>query len=299
MPFAIPGLLIALRLFMQVLAVWMLRLAYAVTLGLMLRLMASQAGRVPVVGGKLKGALEKADDVIADALGKVAQANERAFAAFTAGLGDATDRVTDALVDLAGSMYTTYDALLHGELPNHTKRATQPIAKRIKDETTVRSARDRAQRRSIDDLGKSTRARDRAEARVRARGIDRLDDRIRDVVLPQVRGLRVAVQGVRSYTARQARALSRRIGRLEAAIGSGVIAAGALAVLSRSFPYWRCTNVKRFNRALCRAPVGALDDLLGLALLSVSSLSIVAFAEEVGEIMEPAADAVHRWIVEE
>lgn len=299
MPAAIPALLIALRLFMQVFAAWMLRLAYAVTLGLLLRLLASKADKVPLIGGKLKRWLTGADMAIADALGRVAQANEIVLSKFFYGLGVVTDQVNDTIVDLAKSMYVTFDAVIHGEIPNHAKRANAPIAKRIKDETGRSAARDRAQRRSIDDLGARSRARDKAEATARARGIDRLQDEIRNVVLPRVRALRGEIADVRGYTARQVRAVSRRVSRLEAALGAGAIAAVGLGVLSRAFPYWRCTNVKAFNRALCRAPVGALDDLLLLALTGVSSLSIVALAEELQDLMDPATEAVHRWIVED
>lgn len=299
MPVAIPALLIALRLFMQVFAVWMLRLAYAVTLGLLLRLLASQAGRVPLIGGKLKKWLTGADMFVADALGKVAQANETVLSGFFHGLGVVVDQTNDTIVDLAKSMYVTFDAVIHGEIPNHAKRANQPIVARVKREADRSRAYDARTSKAIATTGKASVARTKAEARARQAAIARVEHTYTDVVVPDLRGIRTGLANLRGYTARQLRAANRRIGSLERALGAGAIAAIGLGVLSRAFPYWRCTNVRSFNRALCRAPVGALDDLLGLALLSVGSLSIVAFAEEVGELMDPAAEAIHRWIVEE
>jgi hypothetical protein len=60
------------------------------------------------------------------------------------------------------------------------------------------------------------------------------------------------------------RSLRRRMSRVETLVGAGVLTALGLRVLARHLPWYRCTNVNRAMRQLCRTPHHFVDDLLGL-----------------------------------
>ena len=86
------------------------------------------------------------------------------------------------------------------------------------------------------------------------------------------------------YTRRNLRI---RIGRLEQALAAGVVGAVAVAAITRLAPYWQCTNVRRFNRFLCRSPVGGLDALLGI----IAGTALLALALD-PRVLAKAAETV-------
>jgi len=66
----------------------------------------------------------------------------------------------------------------------------------------------------------------------------------------------------------------------------GAVGGIALATLTRVFPWWRCSNVRAFNRQLCRSPLGSLDWLFALAGLAVVALD----PEEIAHLGQDLAD---------
>lgn len=160
--------------------------------------------------------------------------------------------------------------LTHATIPAIVEGATAP-------------ARTRADRRL-----KTLDERQRAEARARAAGIEA---GVRDLTtekLARQHGIDAVRKGSKAYTDSQAgrlqgqiarerayshKVLGGRISWLERLLGVGVIGGIAVAALTRVFPYWQCSNVRRFMRGLCRSPLGSLDWLFALAALAALSLN--------------------------
>lgn len=172
----------------------------------------------------------------------------------------------DAMAELAAATHDAIRNIHVADIPEQVTTATLPLKKGL--ERTNRDAHERARaeakarERGIDRVGRDL----TREQLARERGIDYLNARINSLVLPQIRALDRALDEVIGYTRRT---LARRLSRVEKLVLGGALTAAAVAALTRVFPYWQCTNVRRFNRFLCRLPVGLLDDLLGLALVAL------------------------------
>jgi len=68
--------------------------------------------------------------------------------------------------------------------------------------------------------------------------------------------------------------VNRHYGALLRLVGVGAFAGAVASVLTRIFPYWRCTNVRKVARSICRFPTGLLDALLLDALEAAVVLNI-------------------------
>jgi hypothetical protein len=108
----------------------------------------------------------------------------------------------------------------------------------------------------------------------RLHGIDRL---LRDTVLPRVRATERAIGGViardipglragERALEREALDLRARIGRIEKALGLGLLAGVVYKILARVAPWLFCRNVNQLGRAACGLDSSALNGLLGLLL---------------------------------
>src|SRR5581483_8765425 len=66
-----------------------------------------------------------------------------------------------------------------------------------------------------------------------------------------------------------------RLRRVERLVLGGALTGAVIAVLTRQMPWYRCRNVQRFMRGVCRSPFGSLDWLFALAALVVVALDPV------------------------
>jgi hypothetical protein len=288
-PAALPALIIALRAFLAIFGAWLMRLAWGVTLGLLLRGLANEAGHVPLIGGRLRGWVLAADNAVNDAIGQYAYANERLLAEFFDASATLTDWVGDAIAFQAAATYHAFDALIHGHLPQAIRARSKPLSDTVDAVARRERADSRAAAKGIDDLGARSRAFERAqEARFRA-GIDRIEARLRDNVMPRLDAVERTASAERARVSRRFKADEGSLARLWKAVFGGVVAATALGVLTRYFPYWRCANVRRFNRNLCRSPVGATDALFALLafqLVAVDPKEVVRESQRIAEALE-------------
>ena len=189
-------------------------------------------------------------------------------------LGDGWDHVADSI-----------GALVHHTVPTLIHKITAPIDAR------ARAALHTAYR-SISLI----RELDHRMARL-LHGIDRL---LRDTVIPRIRSTErslghVITRDIPALRRREA-ALERevygdlraRLGRIEKALGLGVLAAVVYKVLARVAPWLFCRNVNKVGRAVCGLNPETLNSLLALALgtLVITDLrSLVQAAEAIeGEI---------------
>jgi len=256
------------------------------TFGAFLRRLAEMVDDIWLVGGKLADAFLSSDHWVQAQIAKGIVATEQATARTWGALTWVARETGDAMVAFGSDVYAAIAGLVDGEIPAQVGAATKPIDTRLDqvNRRTSSQARAEAQARSrgIDAVGRDL----TAEARTRSRGIDAVNERITSVVMPRIRALDQGLADVWGFTRRNLRV---RIGRLEALLAAGTIGAVAVAALTRVFPYWQCSNVRGFNRALCRMGVPYLNGLLGLiagtALLALA-LDPRPLAKAAGTITE-------------
>lgn len=245
---------------------------YDYTLGAVLRGAARIFGSgIPLVGRIIGYPFAKADHFIQEAISVGLKHNHEAIAELFHSLTWLVRETYNAMVALGVATYEAVDDLITHEIPGQVKARTIPLGRDIRAEGVARralavtmgaalAAQEAALERELADLFGRAR-----------RGIDALRRHdIRRAAWIAAGGLAIAL-GVRSLINRGVNAKIREIlGR----IAIPAIGAIALSFVLRISPWLRCSNVRNFNRALCRLPVGFLNDLLGLgvALIALSDL---------------------------
>lgn len=268
---------------------------YRYTLGALILKLADMVDDIWVVGDDLAAALEKLDNIILKAISAGLAGLEQTAGKVWSAMAWSIRATGDALVELGEAGHAMGEAIVGAVIPNAIADATRPIDSRL-DRTRVDAnerarAEARARARGIDRVARDL----TAESRARSRGIDDVRGFVAGVVVPRVNGLTRELDALRGWAHG---ALQGRVGALERYLAAGAIGAAAIAAITRVFPYWQCTNVRRFNRALCRSPVGAIDDLLGLAFLAIGPLSLVGFAEQLQEVMDVGEAGVRYFVTE-
>ena len=266
---------------------WGLKYGYAYTLGALLRKLADSTRGIRWIGGRIATTFESMDSFVQARIADGIDTVEASAARLWDGLAWIVRETADALVAYAQDVHDAIAGLADAEIPKQVRTVTQPIVQRITNTIRVDDTRWRAEAltrsRGIDQLNRDL----TAESLARERGIDRLENLLAELVLPRVRAAEQAVADVVGFTRRNLRV---RVSNLERAAAAGTVGAIAIAAMTRVFPYWRCTNVRRFNRSLCRMPVGLLDDLLGagLAALVLSDVCrIGTMTRQVAELAQP------------
>ena len=243
---------------------------------------------VPLIG-KVGGANFRAlSDKLEASIAALAHRFEDRVGGFFHGLNTLVHSTYSTMEYGFSQVALAFHNLTHATIPAIVEGATAP-------------ARTRADRRfnSLD-------ARQRAEARARAAGIEA---GVRDLTtekLARQRGIDAVRKGSKAYTDTQAgrlqgqiarerayshKVLSGRISWLERLLGVGVIGGIAAAVLTRLFPYWQCSNVRRFNKRLCNSPLGSLDWLFAIAgatTLILDPDEVIRIGTEAEKLMEGA-----------
>lgn len=266
---------------------------YSSTFGAFIRRLADMVEDIWVVGGKLSDALNAMDHFVQSRMGDAIAGLEYSSSQTWGAMTWVVKEAGDALTSFGADVHAAIDGLIHGEVPAQIDARTRPITDRQSKSNAAIDSRVRAEAqaraRGIDAVQRDV----TTEARARERGIDAIDTRLSTQVLPRIRSLETGLRDVVGYTRRT---LSRRLSRVEQLVLGGAITAGALAVLTRYFPYFQCTNVRGFNRALCRAPIGAIDDLFGLAFALVAVMNLDVFIRELQAITAFTSEAVADWV---
>lgn len=272
---------------------------YQWTLGALLAEIADALHKVPLVGKRLARAVDGINDRVLDTIGKAIIGSETAAAKFFHGLAWVWTETIDSIAMLAGATYEAVAGLRDGDIPRVVRERTTVIEHDVQRIDTRTRAREKAIQAAaatgIDRLQRDL----AAEKLAREKGIDAVQAQVDARLDAMQDAAERAVADAKAWAARKVGGLTGRLDTLTHVVGAGAVAATALRVLDRSFPWYKCRNVRDFNRMLCRAPVGGLDDLLGLALVAVGPISIVAFARELQGLMGIAATAIHEWVIEE
>jgi hypothetical protein len=268
---------------------------YRYTLGALILKLADMVDDIWLVGDDLADALEKLDHIIMQSISNGLAGLESAASSVWSAIAWTIRATGDAIVDVAAAGLQVQAALVGAIIPEAIEARTGPLT------IAVSRSNAAANRRAIAEAHARAAGIDRlnrdltAEELARQRGIDAISSRLDRLVIPRVNGLSRGLDALREWTHG---ALQHRIGRLEKALAAGAIGAVAIAAITRVFPYWQCTNVRRFNRLLCRSPIGALDDLFALAFLAIGPLSLVGFAQQLQEVMDLGSSGVRYFVTE-
>ena len=271
--------------------VWGTLYAYDYTLGAFLREIADATRGIRWIGGKIASAFEAIDQKIQEALGDGLSALETAAATLWDALAYVVRETGDALVAYAADIHDAIHGLIAGEIPTQIGAKTKPLTDRLSGSIAGTDARLRAEalarQRGIDATSRDL----TAEALARERGIDRINTRLGEFVIPRIRAIEQGLSDVIGYTRRN---LNIRLRTLEKALAAGTLGAIAVAAVTRVFPYWQCTNVRAFNRALCRSPIGSLGWLFGIAALTAVALNPEEIAELGQDLTRGLSDILER-----
>lgn len=248
--------------------------AYDYTLGALLHTLATALDfKVWRFNVRLGGAFDAVDHRMRDAIAAGIQGLEYTLGRFWHGLAWIARENADAVAAFANDVADAFDGLVNGEIPQQIVTHTRTIVKSVAANAHAADVRIRQGEaiiyRGIDQLRRDL----THEAQTAVRGIDDLRRLVTGVVMPDVRALDHTVDDVVGFTRKN---LARRLTRVEQMVLGGAIVGAALATLTRYFPYWQCANVRGFNRALCRAPVGLPTELFAFLL---AAGSIAGFRE--------------------
>jgi hypothetical protein len=257
---------------------------YIHTLGALLQAIAS-AGKFGVWKIKINvgGPAEKLNNRIKRELGNWILANEQALGLWWHANKQVAEWTYDGIVSFGHAVHSTIAGVVYGEIPAQVHASTRPLSTRAGRIDAAGRARDRAEAKARSRGIAAEHDYVTGRAKVAERGIDDVRSTIRTNVIPRIRANERALARERAYTHR---GLSRRLSRLEKWLAAGVIGGVAIAALTRVFPYWQCSNVRRFLRGVCRSPLGALDWLFALAALVVVALDPAAMARAGEELVD-------------
>lgn len=276
--------------------IWGMRSLYMQTFGALLQELAKLLRRIPFgVGGSIAKGVDAINDRVQAAMATAQSwANKGAALAwhqFTLIVAYTAETISD----LAHATESALGGLITAVIPNAVGAGTKPL----RGQLAVIRAQLKALGRDLEH--RLTRRAQAIEAELDQRfglareGIDAVRGSLSARIAHAVRVLQGDIAALRGYAHRT---LNRRLTRVEKALGATVLGGIAIAAMTRVFPYWQCTNVRRFNRLLCRSPFGALDDLLGLALLAFGPLSLHQFASELQGIMGEVSDGIDYFVNE-
>jgi hypothetical protein len=292
MPFAIPelaGIVILFSLFALYIALLGLNYGYSYTIGAVLRGL-FLALNFSLLGHKISlgGPFDSLDHWIRGKIATGLDSVETTMGRFYHELGDLTRATYETLAWFAETSAQALHNLTHSTIPGLIDGKVAPVRTRTEKAAKAQDARTRREARTR-AAGIEAGVRDlRAEQLARQRGIDRINK----AELPRIRARVKADEGIISRERAYAhRVLNKRLSLLERLLGVGAIGGIAAAVLTRLFPYWQCSNVRRFNKNLCRSPLGSLDWLFGLAgaaTLVLDPNEVIKVGTEVEHLMDRA-----------
>jgi hypothetical protein len=125
-----------------------------------------------------------------------------------------------------------------------------------------------------------------AEKLARERGIDATDAKVAGRIAGVEDRVGDALAGVRSWAGARLGALDARVAGVTGMLAAGALTAAAVRALDLRFPWYKCSNVRRFNRALCRGDAGLLSGLAALGALGVVAVDPRAVARAGQEVVD-------------
>lgn len=272
-----------------------LKNGYYHSLGALLHYLADELRHVRFVGGFLAGKLDAINHKVEQALASGLAGAETVVGKWWYFQKEIAQAAWDATTWLATSTLDGFTNLTESTIPHVTKIAVAPVVANVGDlKRTLRAEVARLENQLVRKANALARQLESDFGRA-WRGIDH----IQRVELRRLwRGVHSVEADVAGLEHAVGRVIPHRLSRLEKLLGAGAIGGAAIYAMTRVFPYWQCSNVKRFMRNVCRADAGLFDDLFGLALLFLGPLSIVDFARQLQGITGDVAAGVDYFVHE-
>lgn len=235
------------------------RFAYYYSLGAVLRGAARLVGGIPLIGSLLSSPFDAVDHAVLEAVGRGILATEWLLAKEWYAVRLVWKFMVDSMVYLAQSTEVAISHLVHATVPTIVQNVVSPVRTNLGKVERALVATERALSHDLTATARALEAEIAADFGRAWRGIDAVPGKIKAGVIAGLVGIDVTVAELRAYAHR---VLGVRLSRLEKLLGAGVITGVVAGVLTKLFPFWQCSNVKKVGRALCRFPSGLLDMLL-------------------------------------
>ena len=239
------------------------RFAYYYSLGAVLRGAARLVGGIPVIGSLLSSPFDAIDHAVLEAVGRGILATEWLLAKEWYAVRLVWKFMVDSMAYLAQSTEIAIGHLVHATVPTIVQNVVSPVRTNLGRVERSLVATERTLSHNLTATARALEAEIATDFGRAWRGIDAVPGKIKAGVVAGLVGIDVTVAELRAYAHR---VLGVRLSRLEKLLGAGVITGVVVGVLTKVFPYWQCSNVKKVGRAICRFPSGLLEALLADAL---------------------------------
>lgn len=252
----------------------------AALFGNLFTLLGNALNSIPFVGGWLRSHVVAATQWMENAIGNAATTTAEPITAFFSHLAGVIEYAAFTTAYIAESTYDALWKLRHGVIPRLIRGA-------IRDTVLLGGKAGALGRWIAREIGAAEAELSRtfrhalaqANAAVAAAG-HALD-----------RGLALDIPGA-------LRSIYDRLSRTEKLVIGGAFAAGIVRVIARRLPWYRCGNVNKAARNLCRTDTDLLDSLFADTLILAGSISLVEFASECQKVMPYVEQGVSRFVRE-
>lgn len=280
-------LIVGLGLICTYLVLFGLKQGYQYTLGALIRKLAGAVGGIRFIGGKLEDIFLRLDHYILGRIGDGLDASEAGLTKWWHGMEWLARETYDTFASFGRDVHYTIRTIVDGTIPAAVGAGTHGLRGSI-------GAVRRALQREAAQLSHALAVRAHAIEVELARDFGRAwrgIDHLRGVTIPHVwKGVFGAAAGVTTLDDYVRGKLTRRVTNLEKRLAAGTLGAVAIAALTRVYPWWKCTNVRRFNRNLCRSPIGSLDWLFALTAGALVALDVERIAHEGQDVANALAE---------
>lgn len=272
-----------------------LRVVYLATIGFLLTEIAN-ALNVSIFGHKIGfgGKVEAINTRIERTLGGLVLAAEKPFALWMHANVAAWRWTIGGLGWFASGVHQAFDNVVHGTLPRVIHDTTHTVTVKVGSVSVALKAQVASLERELTAKAKGLERTLELEFGKAWRGIDHIRGQAIPRLWHSVAGLEADVAGLEHSVGR---VIPHRLTRLEKLLGAGVIGGAAIAALTRVFPYFQCSNVKRFNRNVCRSPLGSLDWLFVLGFGTLFALDTRELVK-VGQELEAELNSLLRKLAD-
>lgn len=275
----------------------LLRFVTVTLIGTLLGWIGSALSIIPFIGGWTADEIGKGINAVDTALGAAISSSEGlAVSMFHDAIKLAVWTYRETL-HLAEETAHGFNVLVNHTIPNTVGNAAGRLRAQL--EAIIANAR-HLEHNIVKGLRRDLTATDHALAREATKARQEIEavEHTAGVTLPHE--IAHEIGEVRGWTAKQLRALLRRISRLEALLGLGALTGVVLGIIARELPWIRCRNVGKVGKALCGLPVQQLEKELGKALLGLTAIfgtvSLLELAEEYQRLFGGVSGEIrHFW----
>ena len=177
----------------------------------------------------------------------------------------------DIMTDFTSDVTAATNSLVYGTIPHAIKGGTAALKGGIAGLSNRMLVLERTLEGRLTHRTRALEAEIAHDFGLAWRGIDAVPQKIRGAI---AHVLDVAAGAIAAGERTTRGWVNRHYGALLRLVGVGAFAGAVASVLTRIFPYWRWTNVRKVARSICRFPTGLLDALLLDALEAAVVLNI-------------------------